>query len=190
MDRAHLGEAGLFHRLAHAVAPAVAVENGGFDQARHRTGRGITDGNGLDDIVALEHISHAVEEFSGIDLRTVAVQHAFDKHHQRNGRGDQNQPDHRAAVGQKRWQHVTFIGRSRPSSKRKMARFTHPRRHSRSRNRKSGDENGDEEEFFPRHSSLNLYSPSMEKPDQLRELFRRGNKEETTSRRVLKRRVG
>ena len=87
----------------------VAVENGGFDEARDGAGRGIANGNGLDHVVALEHGAHAVEEFGGINLRAVAIQHALDEHGEGGGRGEQNQPDHRAAIGQKRW-HEVFIG--------------------------------------------------------------------------------
>jgi hypothetical protein len=54
----------------------------------------------------------------------------------------------------------------------------------------AGDENGNGKEFFPRHSSLNLYAPLMEKPGQLRELFRLSNEEKTASRCALERRVG
>jgi len=53
--------------------------------------------------------------------------------------------------------------------------------------------------FFPRHSSPNLYSPPMEKPDQLRELFRMqkalneqismNNEERITLRYALEREV-
>jgi hypothetical protein len=71
-----------------------------------------------------------------------------------------------------------------------MAQFDRPRHPPRSRNRIREDENENEEEFFPRLSSLNLYSPSMEKPDQLREWFRTANEEKTIPRCALEGRVG
>jgi hypothetical protein len=33
----------------------------------------------------------------------VTKQHALDEHDKGNGRGNQNQPDYRAAIGQKQW---------------------------------------------------------------------------------------
>ena len=88
LEPRHFGQAGFLDGLAHALAALVAVEDGGFDEARDRAGRGVADGNGLDDVVALEHGAHAVEEFGGIDLRAVAVQRALDEHDEGDGRGD------------------------------------------------------------------------------------------------------
>jgi len=48
------------------------------------------------------------EKFGGIDLRAMAIQHALDEHGEGDGRGEQNQPDHRAAIGQKRWHEVFY----------------------------------------------------------------------------------
>ena len=95
----HFGQPGFLDRLADALAALVAVQNGGLDDARDRTGRGVADGNGLDDVVALEHVADAVEEFGGVDLRAVTVEDALDEHNEGDGCGEQNQPDHRAAVG-------------------------------------------------------------------------------------------
>jgi hypothetical protein len=50
----------------------------------------------------------------------VAIEHALDEGGEGDGRGEHNQPDHRAAMGQKRW-HEVFIGGCGQSSKRKIS---------------------------------------------------------------------
>ena len=54
----------------------------------------------LDDVVAFEHGAHAVEELGGVDLRAVAVQEAFDEHDDPHRAREQDDPEHRPAIGQ------------------------------------------------------------------------------------------
>ena len=92
-------KARLLDGFTHAVTAVFTVQDGGFDEARDGPGGGIANGNGLDNVAALDDGADAVEEFGGVDLRTMAEQRAFDEHDGGGGGGDQDQPDHRPAVG-------------------------------------------------------------------------------------------
>jgi hypothetical protein len=94
----HFDEAGFFEGFAHAVAALVAVQDRDLHEARDRTGRGVADGDGFDDVVALEDVAHAVEELDGVDLGAMEMQHAFNEHDHARGAGKQDDPDHRAAL--------------------------------------------------------------------------------------------
>jgi len=53
------------------LRPPIAIQYGRLDQARHRSGCGIADGNGLDDVIALEHRAHPIQELNRINLRAI-----------------------------------------------------------------------------------------------------------------------
>jgi len=46
----------------------------------------------LDDVIALEHRAHPIQELNRINLRAMTMQKTFDKHHDRNRAGQQDQP--------------------------------------------------------------------------------------------------
>ncbi len=96
----HFCRAGFLQRLAHALPALVTIHDGSLDQPCDGPGRGVANGQRLDQVVALQDGADAVEEFGRVDLRAVAMQKPLDEHRHRYRADDQEQPQHRAAVGQ------------------------------------------------------------------------------------------
>ena len=98
LEAGDFGEAGLLDGFADAVTAFLAVDDGGLDEAGDRSGGGVADGDGLDDVFALENGADAVEEFGGVNLGAVAEEGALDKDDEGDDGGDEDDPDDQPAM--------------------------------------------------------------------------------------------
>ena len=87
-----------FEHLAKILPPAVSVEYARLHQSRHRSGCGVANRDGLDDVLALEHVANAVEEIERIDLLPVVMKEALYENRHCDSSDHQQQPHHGPAM--------------------------------------------------------------------------------------------
>lgn len=90
--------AGVFESFVNGIAAAFAIEDGDFDQASNRAGRGVANGDGFDGVVALEDVANTVQELGGVNLFAVVLENAFEENSQSHGAGKHDDPHHWPAI--------------------------------------------------------------------------------------------